>query len=144
MLVGLTAEWSGPAARQVIEAVTPLRVWLSDFAGKLYATRKQTTRIVSAYSHACCTVISMAVIDANRTQRMQLLANDPLGLNAPTIAQLDQQYERLTIHNGRVWARYSSELSEVSEATPFPPPSVAHNTGLVQPVAPETLVSESV
>ena len=139
MLVGLTAEWSGQVSLQVIAAAQPLLQWLHDLAHQLGATTNQINRIINAYRHAHHHVVPTAQIDANRTHRALLLANDLLGLNAPEIARLDQQYERYWARNGREWDRYRSLLVKaVSKMTPFAPPSpIANNTGLV------TSVSES-
>ena len=137
MLACLTAKWSGPVGQQVIDAAQPFQSWLHDLVAELFAATCLINSIVAAYRRAYYSVIPTAQINANRTQRAQLLANDPLGQYAHEIAQLDQQYERFLVLNGQVWDRYRSQLSAASKLTPFPsPPPIANDTGLV------TLVSE--
>ncbi|AKN16439.1 hypothetical protein B586_07495 [Mycobacterium haemophilum DSM 44634] len=145
MLVGLTAQWSGPVGLQMIEAAKPFLRWLNDLSVKLFETKEQIARIIGAYAHVYHTVVPTARINANRTRRAQLLVNDPLGQNAAEIAQLDEQYLRFWAHNGRAWERYRSELSDaLSQITPFPlPPPIANNTESVQPIRTDTSVSDS-
>ncbi|KLO30721.1 PPE family protein [Mycobacterium haemophilum] len=146
MLLSLTTQWLGPIATQVIEAAKPFLRWLNDLSAKLFETKEQIFRIICAYLNAYHAVVSTARIAANHTRRAQLLVNDPLGQNAAEIAQLDEQYLRFWTHNGRVWERYRSELSDaLSQITPFPPPPppIANHTGLIQPVRTDSSASSS-
>ena len=132
----LTDEWSGPAAIQVIDAATPFLRWLYYLEDKLYATERHLRYFADAFLGARHDVVRPELIDANRAQILALSKDNEFGLNNAAIAARDEEYADYWDQDGEAMRWYRHTLAAVvKKLAPWtPPPPIATNTGLAQPV----------
>ncbi|KLO25636.1 PPE family protein [Mycobacterium haemophilum] len=136
MLHCLTEEWSGEMAMQAINAATPFQEWLEDLSDQIMNIARQTHYIMVTFCNAHNDVVHPALINANRAQMLALLQDNELGQNTAAIAALEDEYADYWDQDGDAMRTYRHDLSvALTRLTPWtPPPSIATNTRLVQPV----------
>ncbi|KLO25640.1 PPE family protein [Mycobacterium haemophilum] len=132
----LMDNWSGPAAIQVSNAATPFQNWLNYLHTKVDTTETEIRSIMYAVHNARHGVVDPELIDANRAQALVLSSDNELGQNTAAIAALEEEYAEYWDQDGMVMERYRDAVRfALSRLTPWtPPPPIATNTGLVQPV----------
>ncbi|ALL56308.1 PE family protein [Mycobacterium haemophilum DSM 44634] len=113
-------QWTGPAAIEMIRAVSCYALWLDDTKDLVGETAKQIVRIVSAYDAAWLKIVGPDRIAKNRAQLQELIASDRFGENAEAITATEAEYEQYRVQNAEVMFRYANEATAaMSQVLPF-------------------------
>ncbi|ORB86621.1 hypothetical protein B1987_25815 [Mycobacterium kansasii] len=117
---GLCAAWQGAASTAMTAAMTPYLAWLNAAAQHAGQAAGQARMAVSTFETALTATVHPAMVTANRSQLMSLIASNLLGQNAPAIAATDAEYEQMWAQNVAAMAGYYSDASAlVSRLTPW-------------------------
>ncbi|WP_052915723.1 PPE family protein [Mycobacterium haemophilum] len=116
--------------------VKPFLRWLDDVGEQCSEAEKQIYNMVLAFRDARREVVPPGWITVNRARRTKLVYSNAFGRYTAEIAALDQDYVRYWVEDGEAMKRYRRRLSDaLSRLTPWQqPPSIANNTGLIQPI----------
>lgn len=112
--------WQGAAAAAMTAVASQYSQWLSaasNHAGSTAANAKATAGIFESAKAAITHPTAVAI---NRTQLVQLVRSNLLGLNAPAIAAVESQYEAMWANNVATLVGYHSAASSVAaQLTPW-------------------------
>lgn len=127
---GLAADWLGPAATAMTQAVTPLTAWLAATAGQAEQAALQAQAAAAAHAAAFAATVPPPVIAANRAVLTALIATNILGQNSPAIAATEAQYEYMWAQDAVAMYAYAGASASAARLTPFTaPPSVVDPAG---------------
>lgn len=126
VLRALADQWSSESATRLAEAVGPFRDWWQTLIDTIHQVAKETFHIAQAYCSARDGSVHPLLVAKIRVQAERLAANDQLGLNAPTIADLEQRYRMYWKQDVKAMRVYDAAVVEALEKmTPWaPPPSI--------------------
>ncbi|WP_204079190.1 PE-PPE domain-containing protein [Mycobacterium riyadhense] len=111
---GLAGEaWRGPASVAMTGAAGPYVGWLSTAADQAEQVAGQARLIASAFEAALAATVHPAIIGANRTQLVSLVAANLLGQNAPAIAAAEAEYEQIWAQDVAAMSAYFADASAV-------------------------------
>jgi PPE-repeat protein len=115
--------WLGASSAEMTAATTPYLEWMTTAAAQAEQTATQARAAAAAYETAFAMTVPPAVIAANRTLLMTLIATNVLGQNTPAIA--------------------AGSAAAASTLTPFasPPPTTNADGGAQQAAAAQSVVS---
>lgn len=123
---GLTgASWAGPSAAAMASAVAPLVSWLSTAAGQASAAGVQAKAATSAYEAAFAAVVPPAVIAANRSRLVSLLAVNTFGQNTTAIAATEAAYAQMWAQDAAAMYSYATAAAAATRLPAFATPSPA-------------------
>lgn len=112
--------WQGPAAQEMMRAGGPYVGWLSLTAGQAEQAAAHLRLAVDAYEAAQAASVHPVVVAANRTHLMALVGTNLLGQNAPAIAAVEAEYERMWAQDVAAMSGYHAGASAaVTQLTPF-------------------------
>ena len=133
----LETHWIGSSNEQVFKATKPFADWLVNVITEFEVTRRAALRLCEAYCAARQAVVPPEEIDNNRGTRAYLVGTNEFGLNAATIAELDDEYEVWKARDIKALATYDEAVSTaLRELTPWaPPPRMTPETGSAQQAA---------
>ncbi|MEZ0349894.1 PPE family protein [Mycobacterium sp. pR1184] len=114
--------WEGPSAASMLTAAVPQVEWLQNTAGQAELAGSQAVAAAGAFEAAFAETVPPAVVAANRTLLMELLATNFLGQNTAAIAATETQY-------GEMWAQDAAAMygyaGASAAASTLPPPRPA-------------------
>jgi PPE-repeat protein len=115
--------WSGPSSTAMTAAAGTYVEWLSSTAAQAEQTSAQAAAAASAYEAAFASTVPPAVIAANRSLLMTLLATNFFGQNTPAIAATEAQYAEMWAQDAVAMYVYAGLSSSSTALTPFSSPS---------------------
>jgi len=89
------AAWQGPASTAMAAAARPYADWLSAAAAQAATAAGQARVTAAAFEVARAATVHPAMVAANRSQLMSLVATNMFGQNAPAIAEAETAYEQM-------------------------------------------------
>ncbi|KAA8964968.1 PPE family protein [Mycobacterium sp.] len=119
--------WTGPASTAMAEAAAPYAAWATATAAQAEATANQARAAAAAYETAHATVVPPALVAANRTQLMQLIATNLLGQNTTQIAAVEADYEQMWAQDAQAMYGYATSAATATKLTPFTAPPQTTN-----------------
>ncbi|WP_205877633.1 PE-PPE domain-containing protein [Mycobacterium camsae] len=113
---GLAGEaWQGDALQAMTRAAGPYVGWLSVAASQAEQTAAQARLAADAFDAARAAIVHPAVIAANRSQLVSLVRSNLLGLNTPTIAAVEADYEQIWAQDVAAMACYHANASAATQ-----------------------------
>jgi len=123
VLSGLTdEEWQGPASASMAAAAAPYVAWMETTAVQAEQTAAQAEAAAAAYEAAFKATVPPALIAANRTQLMSLVARNILGQNTAPIAATEAQYAEMWAQDTAAMYGYAGSSAVATDLTPFAAP----------------------
>ena len=124
-------EWLGPSSASMAAAAAPYAAWMSTTAAQAEQAGAQAKAAASAYEAAFAMTVHPALVAANRSQTMALIATNILGQNTAAIAASEAQYAEMWAQDSAAMQGYASFSAVVSRLTPFTsPPQTTNPAGL--------------
>ncbi|CAJ1506446.1 PPE family protein [[Mycobacterium] holstebronense] len=118
-LVG--GDWTGPASAAMTSAVSPYLSWLQTTSAAAHQASSQAMASAGAFEAARATVVSPAIIAANRAQLAALVASNFLGVNTPAILATEAHYMEMWAQDTMAMFGYSTASSSAAALTPMTP-----------------------
>ncbi len=129
-------QWLGPASASMAAAAAPYVAWMTTTAAQAEQAAAQAKAAAGAYGAAFAMTVPPAVVAANRSQLMALVATNILGQNTPAIAATEAQYGEMWAQDVAAMEGYAGSSSAASQFSPFtPPPKTSNPAGLVSQAA---------
>ena len=128
--------WSGPSSTSMTAAAGTYVEWLSSTAAQAEQTSAQAAAAASAYEAAFASTVPPAVIAANRSLLMTLLATNFFGQNTPAIAATEAQYAEMWVQDAVTLTTYevastaAAVLQPLTPAAPTTSPAAAATQSL--------------
>jgi PPE-repeat protein len=123
VLSGLTdEEWQGPASASMAAAAMPYVAWMESTAVQAEQTATQAEAAAAAYEAAFKATVPPALIAANRTQLMSLVAGNVLGQNTAPIAATEAQYAEMWAQDSAAMYGYAGSSAVATGVTAFTAP----------------------
>jgi PPE-repeat protein len=134
--------WLGASSASMTAATAPYLDWMTAAAAQAEQTATQAKAAAAAYEAAFSMTVPPAVIAANRTLLMTLIATNIFGQNTAAIAATETDYGEMWAQDAAAMYGYAGSSSAASTLTPFtsPPPTTNPAGGLDQAAA----VSQSI
>jgi PPE-repeat protein len=130
VIAGLTGgPWQGPTSTSMAAAAAVHLAWLNDTAAQAEQTAAQAASAAGAFEAAFVATVPPAVITANRTLLMALVATNFLGQNTPAIAATEALYVEMWAQDAATMYGYAGASAAASMLTPFTPPTSTANPG---------------
>ena len=130
VISGLTAgPWQGPASTSMSAAAASYVSWLNATAVQAEETAAQAKSAAAAYQTAFTATVPPAMVAANRSQLMTLIATNVFGRNTQAIAANEAQYGQMWAQDVAAMYGYSASSSSATQLTPFNPPQQNTNPG---------------
>src|SRR3984957_6422000 len=128
--------WLGSSAASMAAAATPYLDWMTTTAGQAEQTATQARAAATAYEAAFAMTVPPAVIAANRSLLMTLIATNVLGQNTAAIAATEVHYAEMWAQDATAMYSYAGSAAGASTLTPFnPPPPTTNPAGGAQKAA---------
>jgi PPE-repeat protein len=133
--------WLGSSSASMAAAATPYLDWMATTAGQAEQTANQARSAATAYEAAFAMTVPPAVIAANRSLLMTLIATNVLGQNTAAIAATETHYAEMWAQDATAMYGYAGSAAVASTLTPFaePPPTTNPAGGAQQ--AAQSIVS---
>ena len=106
-------------------AAAPYLDWMTRTAAQAEQTATQGKAAAAAYEAAFAMTVPPAVIAANRTQLMALIASNVFGQNTAAIAATETAYAEMWAQDAAAMYGYAGSSAAATTLTPFttPPPT---------------------
>jgi PPE-repeat protein len=117
--------WLGPSSASMAAAAAPYVEWMTTAAAQAEQTATQAKAAAAAYEAAFAMTVPPAVITANRTLLMTLIATNIFGQNTAAIAAAETDYAEMWAQDATTMYGYAGSSAAASTLTPFdsPPPT---------------------
>src|ERR1700754_908439 len=117
--------WLGSSSASMAAAATPYLDWMTTSAAQAEQTATQARAAAAAYEAAFAMTVPPAVIAANRSLLMTLIATTVLGQNTAAIAATEVAYAEMWAQDATAMYGYAGSAGAASTLTPFiePPPT---------------------
>lgn len=135
VLGGLAEAWRGPSAVTMSGATGPYVAWLETTAAQAAQVGAAAQAAAEAASMVRFAVVPPAVIAANRTALIHLIATNLLGQNSAAIAALEAQYAAMWAQDITAMSAYRSASSGAVSALPKFSPAPNTTSSSLAPVA---------
>jgi PPE-repeat protein len=119
--------WLGSSSASMAAAAAPYLDWMTTAAGQAEQTATQAKAAAAAYEAAFAMTVPPAVIAANRTLLMALIATNVLGQNTAAIAATETDYAEMWAQDATAMHGYAGSSAAASTLTPFTPPPPTTN-----------------
>ena len=127
-----SGQWLGPSSAAMADAAAPYVAWLHNTAAQAAQSAAQAKEAAAAYELAFAATVPPAVVAANRSLLMTLIATNFFGQNTPAIAATETYYAEMWAQDAVAMYGYAGSSSTATTLTPFQPPqSTANSAGLV-------------
>ena len=135
--------WLGASSAEMTAATTPYVDWMTASAAQAEQTATQARAAAAAYETAFAMTVPPAVIAANRSLLMALIATNVLGQNTAAIAATEAQYAEMWAQDATAMYGYAGSAATASTLTPFagPPPTTNPIGEAQQAAAGQSIVS---
>jgi PPE-repeat protein len=129
--------WLGTSSTSMTAAAAPYLDWMITTAAQAEQTATQARAAATAYEAAFAMTVPPAVIAANRSLLMTLIATNVLGQNAAAIAATETHYAEMWAQDATAMYGYAGSAAVASTLTPFaePPPTTNPAGGAQQAAA---------
>ncbi|WP_428341618.1 PPE family protein [Mycobacterium sp.] len=128
--------WLGASSAEMTAATTPYLAWMTTSAAQAEQTATQARAAAAAYETAFAMTVPPAVIAANRSLLVTLIATNVLGQNTAAIAATDVHYAEMWAQDATAMYGYAGSAATASTLTPFaPPPPTTNPAGGIQQAA---------
>lgn len=117
-----SSQWLGPASMSMAKAALPYVGWLYASAAQAEHTAAQSREAAAAYELAFAMTVPPAVIAANRSLLMALIATNFFGQNTPAIATTELHYTEMWIQDVAAMYGYAGSSAAASRLAPFTQP----------------------
>ncbi|MCV7425402.1 PPE family protein [Mycobacterium montefiorense] len=126
VLTDLTSgPWTGAASAAMAASVSPYVPWMTAAAAHATFSAAQAQLAAMAFETAMTATVHPAVIAANRTLSLALIATNFLGQNTPAIESTECEYMEMWAQDVAAMSGYHGEAMSLSAAlTPFDAPPV--------------------
>ncbi len=117
--------WLGASSASMAAATAPYLDWMTTSAGQSEHTAMQAKAAAAAYETAFAMTVPPAVIAANRSLLMALVATNVLGQNTAAIAATETDYAEMWAQDAAAMYGYAGSSSTATTLSPFtsPPPT---------------------
>jgi PPE-repeat protein len=115
--------WLGQSAMSMAAAVTAHVQWLAISATRAQETAAQARAAAEAYEAAFLSTVPPAMISANRSQLIWLVATNILGQNGAAIATTEAQYAEMWAQDAAAMYEYAGASAGATTLTPFTAPA---------------------
>jgi PPE-repeat protein len=117
--------WLGASSTEMTAATTPYLDWMTTTAAQAEHTATQARAAAAAYETAFAMTVPPAVIAANRSLLMTLIATNVLGQNTAAIAATEVDYAEMWAQDATAMYGYAGSSVTATTLTPFtsPPPT---------------------
>jgi PPE-repeat protein len=123
--------WLGSSSASMAAAAAPYLDWMTGAAAQAEQTATQAKAAAAAYEAAFAMTVPPAMIAANRTLLMTLIATNIFGQNTAAIAATETDYAEMWAQDAAAMYGYAGSSSAASTLTPFaPPPPTTNPAGL--------------
>ena len=135
--------WLGSSSASMAAAAAPYLDWMTMTAGQAEQTATQARAATAAYEAAFAMTVPPAVIAANRSLLMSLIATNVLGQNTAAIAATETHYAEMWAQDATAMYGYAGSAAVASTLAPFaePPPTTNPAGGAQQAAASQSIVS---
>ncbi|HWS93290.1 MAG TPA: PPE family protein, partial [Mycobacterium sp.] len=124
-------EWLGPSSTSMATAAAPYAAWMNTTAAQAEQAAAQAQAAASAYEAAFAMTVHPALIAANRSLTMLLIATNILGQNTPAIAANEAHYGEMWAQDSAAMYAYAGSSAAASKLTLFTsPPQTTNPAGL--------------
>src|SRR5271156_3832376 len=121
--------WLGSSSASMAAAATPYLDWMTTTAGQAEQTATQARSAAAAYEAAFAMTVPPAVIAANRSLLMTLIATNVLGQNTAAIAATEVHYAEMWAQDATAMYSYAGSSSAATQLTSFTGPKPNTNAG---------------
>jgi PPE-repeat protein len=117
--------WLGPSSASMAAAAAPYMEWMTATAAQAEQTATQAKAAAAAYEAAFAMTVPPALIAANRSLLMTLIATNIFGQNTMAIAATETDYAEMWAQDAAAMYGYAGSSATASTLTPFasPPPT---------------------
>ena len=117
--------WLGSSSASMAAAAAPYLEWMTGTAAQAEQTAIQAKAAAAAYEAAFAMTVPPAMIAANRTLLMTLIATNIFGQNTAAIAATETDYAEMWAQDAAAMYGYAGSSAAASTLTPFtsPPPT---------------------
>ncbi|GAA1446018.1 PPE family protein [Mycobacterium cookii] len=117
--------WLGASSAAMAAAAAPYLDWMTTTAGQAEYTATQAKSAAAAYEAAFAMTVPPAVIAANRSLLMALIATNVIGQNTAAIAATETEYAEMWAQDAAAMYGYAGSSAAATTLTPFtaPPPT---------------------
>jgi PPE-repeat protein len=131
--------WLGASSASMAAATAPYLDWMTTSAGQSEHTAMQANAAAAAYETAFAMTVPPAVIAANRSLLMALVATNVFGQNSAAIATTETEYAEMWAQDAAAMYGYAGSSATATTLAPFtsPPPTT-------NPAGPGAAVAQSV
>lgn len=107
--------WQGPAMLAMTRTAAPYVTWLTAAAARAGGTAAQARAAAVAFETTQAAIVHPAMVAANRSGLVSLIAANLFGQNAPAIAAAEAAYEQMWAQDVAAMAGYHAQASAVAE-----------------------------
>lgn len=142
---GLTStHWFGPSSVAMFSAAKPYIEWLSKTATQAEQTGMQAFAAATAFDTAFAMTVPPALVLANRSTVMTLVATNVFGQNTPAIAIAETEYAHMWAQDVAAMNGYAASSNTASEFTPLSsPPSATNSEGTAAQSTAQAKIAQS-
>ena len=117
--------WLGASSASMAAATAPYLDWMTTSAGQSEHTAMQAKAAAAAYETAFAMTVPPAVIAANRSLLMALVATNVFGQNTAAIAATETEYGEMWAQDASAMYGYAGSSATATTLAPFtsPPPT---------------------
>jgi PPE-repeat protein len=117
--------WLGASSTSMAAATAPYLGWMTTAGGQAEHTATQAKAAAAAYETAFAMTVPPAVIAANRSLLMALIATNVLGQNTAAIAATETAYAEMWAQDTAAMYGYAGSSATATTLAPFtsPPPT---------------------
>ncbi|WIM88280.1 PPE family protein [Candidatus Mycobacterium wuenschmannii] len=128
--------WLGASSAEMTAATNPFLAWMTTTGAQAEQTAAQARAAAAAYETAFAMTVPPAVIVANRSLLMTLIATNIFGQNTAAIAATEVQYAEMWAQDATAMYGYAGAAATAATLTAFSePPPTTNPTGGVQQAA---------
>jgi len=129
--------WLGASSASMAAATEPYLDWMTTASAQAEFTATQAKAAAAAYEAAFAMTVPPAVIAANRSLLMALVATNVLGQNTAAIAATETAYAEMWAQDAAAMYGYAGSSAAATTLTPFtsPPPTTnpaGHSAAVAQ------------
>lgn len=111
--------WQGPSSSAMTAAATQYVAWMTTAATRAEEAGIQAKQAVAAYEAAFAMTVPPAVIAANRSLLLTLIATNVLGQNTAAIAATESEYGEMWAQDATAMYAYAGAAANASRLTPL-------------------------
>ncbi|OBJ55148.1 PPE family protein [Mycobacterium sp. 1423905.2] len=128
----LADQWHGSSSAQMVAAAAPYAAWIDTTAAQAEQAAAQAGAAATAFAAAFAATVPPAVVAANRSLLMSLIATNILGQNTPAIAAAELEYGEMWEQDAAAMYGYAADSAAATALTAFtPPPQTTNPAGQV-------------